>query len=231
MQFGTCTRSAIRCVCSPTRVVICALLLATAHEGTTGLCAAAAPESPRVAGSRSPHLRRRRTRSYPVHARWRFHDAHVRLSLPPVALGPYRQVRRFSSADVQPFAPQLLNVLLTKIGVQQSPERTAENDFLMRCACAFRALQAVPDKFLSQVLRESSSRRSRRSSGNTSPFCRGSSTSFAKSPQTRVTPTLINTFSKAYPVLFDSLALLCQTRSLFSNLRFFLLLQKSCKRT
>jgi exportin-2 (importin alpha re-exporter) len=41
---------------------------------------------------------------------------------------------RFSSADVQPFALQLLNVLLTKIENQQSPERVAENDFLMRCA-------------------------------------------------------------------------------------------------
>ena len=41
---------------------------------------------------------------------------------------------RFTSADVQPFAPQLLNVILAKIGVQNSPERTAENDFLMRCA-------------------------------------------------------------------------------------------------
>ena len=41
---------------------------------------------------------------------------------------------RFSSADVQPFALQLLNVLLTKIEKQQSPERAAENDFLMRCA-------------------------------------------------------------------------------------------------
>ncbi|KAI9431167.1 importin alpha re-exporter [Lactarius indigo] len=38
----------------------------------------------------------------------------------------------FSSADVQPFASQLLNVLLAKIGIQPSPERTAENDFLMR---------------------------------------------------------------------------------------------------
>ncbi|KAH8981961.1 CAS/CSE protein [Lactarius hatsudake] len=39
----------------------------------------------------------------------------------------------FSSADVQPFASQLLNVLLAKIEIQPSPERTAENDFLMRC--------------------------------------------------------------------------------------------------
>src|SRR6266702_10812 len=50
---------------------------------------------------------------------------------------PYRQVCRFSSADVQPFASQLLNVLLAKIGIQSSPERTAENDFLMRCARTF----------------------------------------------------------------------------------------------
>ncbi|KAH9023317.1 Cse1-domain-containing protein [Lactarius hengduanensis] len=39
----------------------------------------------------------------------------------------------FSSADVQPFASQLLNVLLAKIEIQPSPERIAENDFLMRC--------------------------------------------------------------------------------------------------
>ena len=31
-------------------------------------------------------------------------------------------------------APQLFNAILAKIGVQNSPERTAENDFLMRCA-------------------------------------------------------------------------------------------------
>ena len=41
---------------------------------------------------------------------------------------------RFSSTDVQPFALQLLNALLSKIEAQQSPERVAENDFLMRCA-------------------------------------------------------------------------------------------------
>jgi exportin-2 (importin alpha re-exporter) len=41
---------------------------------------------------------------------------------------------RFSSADVQPFALQLLDVLLAKIDLQASPERVAENDFLMRCA-------------------------------------------------------------------------------------------------
>jgi exportin-2 (importin alpha re-exporter) len=36
--------------------------------------------------------------------------------------------------DVQPFALQLLSALLSKIEAQQSPERVAENDFLMRCA-------------------------------------------------------------------------------------------------
>ncbi|KAI0248954.1 importin alpha re-exporter [Lactifluus subvellereus] len=39
----------------------------------------------------------------------------------------------FSSTDVQPFALQLLNILFTKIEAQSSPERVAENDFLMRC--------------------------------------------------------------------------------------------------
>jgi exportin-2 (importin alpha re-exporter) len=44
------------------------------------------------------------------------------------------RIYRFSSVDVQPFALRLLNVLLIKIEKQQSPERAAENDFLMRCA-------------------------------------------------------------------------------------------------
>jgi exportin-2 (importin alpha re-exporter) len=51
---------------------------------------------------------------------------------------PY--LRRFSSADVQPFALRLLNALLSKIEAQHSPERTAENDFLMRCAPVFHPL-------------------------------------------------------------------------------------------
>ena len=57
-------------------------------------------------------------------------------ALLPLSHGPVLIIKfcRFSSADVQPFAPQLLNVILAKIGVQNSPERTAENDFLMRCA-------------------------------------------------------------------------------------------------
>lgn len=45
-----------------------------------------------------------------------------------------RYLNRFSSTDVRPFAFQLLNALLSKIEAQQSPERVAENDFLMRCA-------------------------------------------------------------------------------------------------
>ena len=48
------------------------------------------------------------------------------------SFSPYRY--RFSSTDVQPFALQLLNALLSKIQAPQSPERVAENDFLMRCA-------------------------------------------------------------------------------------------------
>ena len=57
-------------------------------------------------------------------------------ALPPLSrcLALIIQFCRFSSADVQPFAAQLLNVILAKIGFQNSPERTAENDFLMRRA-------------------------------------------------------------------------------------------------
>ena len=59
---------------------------------------------------------------------------------------------RFSSAEVQSFTTQLIDVLLAKIGVQNSPERVVENDFCMRCACAFGALRVVPDRCPSQVL-------------------------------------------------------------------------------
>ena len=127
---------------------------------------------------------------------------------------------RFSSVDVQSFAPQHLNIILAKIGVQNSPERTAEIDFLMRCVCASSChCVLVPDEYLSQVLRELSSRRNERLSGSTLPCFRGSSISSAKSLQTRATRTLINTSSKAYQVLFGSSALLCRTRSPFSSLR------------
>jgi hypothetical protein len=87
------------------------------------------------------------------------------------------------------------------------------------------------------VLRELSLRRSRRSSENTSPRHRSAEARrhhLAKLPQTRVTPALINTFSKAYSLIFDSIALLCQTRSPYSILRFFLpltgILQKDIDR-
>ena len=60
--------------------------------------------------------------------------------------------------DVQPFAPQLLDALLAKIGVQNSLKRTSENDFLMRCACAFRTLRVVSYQCPSQVLRELSAK-------------------------------------------------------------------------
>jgi exportin-2 (importin alpha re-exporter) len=55
-------------------------------------------------------------------------------SYPASFVIPFHCVYRFSSTDVQPFALQLLNALLSKIEAQQSPERVAENDFLMRCA-------------------------------------------------------------------------------------------------
>jgi exportin-2 (importin alpha re-exporter) len=53
----------------------------------------------------------------------------------------FHHICRFSSADVQPFALQLLNALLAKIEAQQSPERVAENDFLMRCALVISFLK------------------------------------------------------------------------------------------
>ena len=52
---------------------------ATAHEGTTGLGAAAATESPRVAGSPGIHICYRGARSDPIYAYRRFDDAYVRL--------------------------------------------------------------------------------------------------------------------------------------------------------
>ena len=111
----------------------------TAHEGTTGLGAAAATESPQVAGSPGIHICCRGARSDPIYAYRRFDDAYVHL--PSHRLVLVINFCRFSSVDVQPFAPQLLNIILAKIGVQNSPERMAENDFLMRCAYAFQSLR------------------------------------------------------------------------------------------
>lgn len=73
------------------------------------------------------------------------------LCLPPPPDDLIVKFCRFSSADVQPFASQLLNVLLAKIGIQPSPERTAENDFLMRCACAAFFLLLSPSLCLREV--------------------------------------------------------------------------------
>ena len=70
-----------------------------------------------------------------LYAYWRFDDAYV--CLPSYRLVLVIKFCRFSSVDVQSFAPQLLNIILAKIGVQNSPERTAGNDFLMRRECAF----------------------------------------------------------------------------------------------
>ena len=53
---------------------------------------------------------------------------------------------------MQPFAPQLLDILLAKIGAQNSPECMVENDFLKRCACAFLTWHVVSDQCPSQVL-------------------------------------------------------------------------------
>lgn len=55
-------------------------------------------------------------------------------SLP--SLRPHHQFCRFSSVDVQPFVPQLLDVLLA---AQNSPEHTVENDFL---SCVVRVPSA-----------------------------------------------------------------------------------------
>lgn len=60
---------------------------------------------------------------------------------PPLLALLFTHLYRFSSADVQPFALQLLNSLLSKIEAQQSPERVAENEFLMRCAPAISFLR------------------------------------------------------------------------------------------
>ena len=57
---------------------------ATADEETTGLGTSVATELPRVAGSRGVHVRCSSSRSHPVHAHWRFDDAHVLCPLPPI---------------------------------------------------------------------------------------------------------------------------------------------------
>lgn len=40
---------------------------------------------------------------------------------------------RFSQADVHEFAPALIDALLRKVEQGSSPEKVAENDYLMKC--------------------------------------------------------------------------------------------------
>ncbi len=84
-------RYQVRFFCSRSRVLRIHLCL-SAHEGATGLCAAAAPEPPRVPGSRGVHVCCGGTRSHLVHARWRLHDAHVRLQPLPALAPPSRRL-------------------------------------------------------------------------------------------------------------------------------------------
>ena len=138
---------------------------------------------------------------------------------------------RFSSTDVQPFAPQLLNVILAMIGVQNSSERTAEKDFLMRCACALGVLHVVSDQWPShwQVLRKLSSRRNKRSSESTSPCFRGSSISSARWPRTQVTRTLNQYISKTISSLIRFIgAIVPDSIAVFES--YSLRSQKSCTR-
>lgn len=40
---------------------------------------------------------------------------------------------RFSQADIHDFAPQLIDVLLSRLEASTTPEKVAENDHLMKC--------------------------------------------------------------------------------------------------
>jgi hypothetical protein len=42
---------------------------------------------------------------------------------------------RFSSSDIHGVALDLINTILTKLESAGSPEKVAENDFLMKCKC------------------------------------------------------------------------------------------------
>ena len=61
---------------------------------------------------------------------------------PPSALLPFHggvlitnNVRcRFASADIKDIAPQMLDALLAKVEKAPTPEKVAENDYLMKCA-------------------------------------------------------------------------------------------------
>ena len=46
-----------------------------------------------------------------------------------------RYIPRFTQADLHEVAPQLLDALLSKIEKAPTPEKVAENDYLMKCMC------------------------------------------------------------------------------------------------
>jgi exportin-2 (importin alpha re-exporter) len=52
---------------------------------------------------------------------------------------------RFAQADVHDFAQGLLDALLTKIEAGVSPERVAENDYLMKCEYGLTSSSALLD--------------------------------------------------------------------------------------
>lgn len=47
-------------------------------------------------------------------------------------INPY--TLRFSQADVQDIAPHIINALLTKLEAGQTPQKVAENDYVMKCS-------------------------------------------------------------------------------------------------
>ena len=115
-----------------------------------------------------------------------------------------------SSSNFAGFHPRTSNRLrrsFSTSSLQRSESRTARSarrrmTSLCVVRVSFRSLHVGASSVVfPQVLRGVSSLRNKRSSGSTSLSCRDSSTSYAKSPPTRVTRTLINTYSKAYPVL------------------------------
>lgn len=40
---------------------------------------------------------------------------------------------RFAPEDIQPFSAELIDTVLTKLESAGSPEKVAENDFMMKC--------------------------------------------------------------------------------------------------
>ena len=52
---------------------------------------------------------------------------------------------RFKPEDIQPFSAELIGTILTKLESAGSPEKVAENDFMMKC-------KRTSDRFLELVL-------------------------------------------------------------------------------